>query len=245
MVAFDAAFPGKGLLIDVDELLDYLRSRNQQALTLDLGFLREIGEVCKDLRFRFIAGVQEAIFDSDRVAFVAEISPHVKRVAKPVQSETPEPELPALPKDWEGFRAGLAELDPAAARGRFVGVVNALVKAQSEWMPAKRVYVDDFCAICDALPVAPERQEIDALASLLSAINGRANRRRRRARATTSSFVFAASSAVSCTRLTVATRKRIAVSPKTRAVGPRSPTGMLDTAPAGPTERIVVVPATP
>jgi len=78
MVAFDTAFPGKGLLIVVDELLDYLRSRNQQALTLDLGFLREIGEVCKDLRFRFIAGVQEAIFDSDRFAFVAESLSRVK-----------------------------------------------------------------------------------------------------------------------------------------------------------------------
>ena len=78
MVAFDQAFPGKGLLIVVDELLDYLRSRNQQALTLDLGFLREIGEVCKDLRFRFIAGVQEAIFDSDRFAFVAESLSRVK-----------------------------------------------------------------------------------------------------------------------------------------------------------------------
>jgi len=29
-------------------------------------FLREVGEVCKDLRFRFMAGVQEAIFDSPR-----------------------------------------------------------------------------------------------------------------------------------------------------------------------------------
>jgi hypothetical protein len=78
MVTFDQTFPGKGLLIVVDELLDYLRSRNQQALTLDLGFLREIGEVCKDLRFRFIAGVQEAIFDSDRFAFVAESLSRVK-----------------------------------------------------------------------------------------------------------------------------------------------------------------------
>ncbi len=78
MAAFDAEFPGSGLLVVVDELLDYLRSRNEQALTLDLGFLREIGEVCKDLRFRFIAGVQEAIFDSDRFAFVAESVSRVK-----------------------------------------------------------------------------------------------------------------------------------------------------------------------
>ncbi len=78
MAAFDEQYPGKGLLIVVDELLDYLRSRNQQALTLDLGFLREIGEVCKDLRFRFLAGVQEAIFDSDRFAFVSESLARVK-----------------------------------------------------------------------------------------------------------------------------------------------------------------------
>lgn len=72
MAAFDQVFPGKGLFVVVDELLDYLRTRNQQEITLDLGFLREVGEVCKDLKFRFMAGVQEAIFESDRFAFVAE-----------------------------------------------------------------------------------------------------------------------------------------------------------------------------
>ena len=72
MVAFHAACPDHGLLMVVDELLDYLRSRKDQELILDLNFLREIGEVCRDLRFRFVAGVQEAIFDSPRFAFVAD-----------------------------------------------------------------------------------------------------------------------------------------------------------------------------
>ena len=72
MAAFHAVHPDHGLLLVVDELLDYLRSRKDQELILDLNFLREIGEVCRDLRFRFVAGVQEAIFDSDRFAFVAE-----------------------------------------------------------------------------------------------------------------------------------------------------------------------------
>lgn len=72
MAAFHRAHPDHGLLLVVDELLDYLRSRNDQELVLDLSFLREIGEVCRDLRFRFIAGVQEAIFDSPRFAFVAD-----------------------------------------------------------------------------------------------------------------------------------------------------------------------------
>ena len=71
MTAFHQGFPDHGLLLVVDELLDYLRARKDQELILDLNFLREIGEVCKDLRFRFLAGVQEAIFDSPRFSFVA------------------------------------------------------------------------------------------------------------------------------------------------------------------------------
>ena len=78
MAAFYQEYPDHGLLLVVDELLDYLRSRKDQELILDLNFLREIGEVCKDLRFRFIAGVQEAIFDSPRFSFVADSIRRVK-----------------------------------------------------------------------------------------------------------------------------------------------------------------------
>lgn len=78
MAAFHEECPDQGLLLVVDELLDYLRTRRDQELILDLNFLREIGEVCKDLRFRFIAGVQEAIFDSPRFSFVAESIRRVK-----------------------------------------------------------------------------------------------------------------------------------------------------------------------
>ena len=78
MAAFHEAYPDHGLLLVVDELLDYLQSRKDQNLVLDLNFLREIGEICKDLRFRFVAGVQEAIFDSPRFAFVADSIRRVK-----------------------------------------------------------------------------------------------------------------------------------------------------------------------
>ena len=78
MAVFHEAYPDHGLLLVVDELLDYLRSRKDQELILDLNFLREVGEVCKDLRFRFVAGVQEAIFDSPRFAFVADSIRRVK-----------------------------------------------------------------------------------------------------------------------------------------------------------------------
>lgn len=78
MAAFHEKFPEQGLLLVVDELLDYLKSRRDQELVLDLNFLREIGEVCKDLRFRFVAGVQEAIFDSLRFSHVADSLRRVK-----------------------------------------------------------------------------------------------------------------------------------------------------------------------
>ena len=72
MNAFGQAFPDQGLLLVVDELLDYLKTRKGADLLLDLNFLREIGEICQSSRFRFMAGVQESLFDSPKFQFVAE-----------------------------------------------------------------------------------------------------------------------------------------------------------------------------
>jgi len=71
MAAFEAVHPDGGLLLVVDELLDYLRSRTEQALILDLGFLRELGETVENTRFRFMSGLQESLFDSGRFQHVA------------------------------------------------------------------------------------------------------------------------------------------------------------------------------
>jgi hypothetical protein len=80
MKAFHEIYPDHGLLFVVDELLDFLRARTEkgEAIILDLNFLREVGEVCKDLRFRFMAGVQEAIFESHRFQHVADSIRRVK-----------------------------------------------------------------------------------------------------------------------------------------------------------------------
>lgn len=72
MAAFAEVHPNHGVLLVVDEFLEFLRSRKDHDLVLDLSFLREIGEVTKHLRFRFVAGVQEAIFDSSRFQHVAD-----------------------------------------------------------------------------------------------------------------------------------------------------------------------------
>ncbi len=78
MAAFAEVHPDHGVLLVVDEFLEYLRSRKDHDLVLDLSFLREIGEVAKHLRFRFVAGVQEAIFDSSRFEHVADSLRRVK-----------------------------------------------------------------------------------------------------------------------------------------------------------------------
>jgi hypothetical protein len=78
MATFAEVYPNQGVLLVVDEFLDYLRSRKDHDLVLDLSFLREIGEVTKHLRFRFVAGVQEAIFDSNRFQHVADSLRRVK-----------------------------------------------------------------------------------------------------------------------------------------------------------------------
>ena len=78
MAQFNEKYPDHGLLLVVDELLDYLRSRNDQEKILDLGFLREMAEVCKLIRFRLIAGLQESLFDNPKFQFIAESLRRVK-----------------------------------------------------------------------------------------------------------------------------------------------------------------------
>ena len=64
MAAFAKKYGQRGYLVVVDELLDYLKSRKDNELMLDINFLREIGEIIKTTRLRFISGVQEALFEN-------------------------------------------------------------------------------------------------------------------------------------------------------------------------------------
>jgi hypothetical protein len=78
MQAFEEVHDDQGLLFVLDEMLDYLASRRDNELRVDLAVLREIGEICKTTRFRFIGGVQEAIFDNPRFASAADAVGRVK-----------------------------------------------------------------------------------------------------------------------------------------------------------------------
>jgi hypothetical protein len=72
MAKFSHVFPGQGLLIALDELLDFLRAKNEKEMIMDLNFLREVGETCETVPLRFMAGIQEALFDNPRFQFVAD-----------------------------------------------------------------------------------------------------------------------------------------------------------------------------
>ena len=87
MVAYRAKFPKKGLVIFIDEMLDYLRSLPHGTdLVLAFGVMRELGEFA-NMRdgegnlygFHFVGGVQEAIFESGSFQFVSE---SIARVAE-------------------------------------------------------------------------------------------------------------------------------------------------------------------
>jgi len=66
MIKFQEKFPEQGFLLVIDELLDYLLSREDLELINDLQFLRELGEFCKSSKFRLIAGLQASLFDDPR-----------------------------------------------------------------------------------------------------------------------------------------------------------------------------------
>ncbi|HNS36871.1 MAG TPA: DUF6079 family protein [Anaerolineaceae bacterium] len=72
MAKFTERFPDQGLLIALDELLDFLRTRNDRQMVMDLNFLREVGEACEITPLRFVAGIQEALFDNPSFQFAAD-----------------------------------------------------------------------------------------------------------------------------------------------------------------------------
>ena len=72
MAQFSTKYPDKGYLIVVDEFLDFLRGKDDHAVLLDLGFMRELGEIVKDSRLRIIFGIQEKLFDNPAFSFVSQ-----------------------------------------------------------------------------------------------------------------------------------------------------------------------------
>jgi predicted ATPase len=156
MAVFHEKYRDHGLLLVVDELLDYLRTRKDHDLILDLNFLREIGEVCKDLRFRFMAGVQEAIFDSPRFSFVADSIRRVKDrfeqvliVRKDVKFVVAERLLKKTVEQQEKTREYLTPF------AKFYGRMNERMDEFVRLFPVHPDYIDTFECV-----TAVEKREV-------------------------------------------------------------------------------------
>jgi len=167
MAAFQTAHPDQGLVLVVDELLDYLRSRADQALSLDLSFLRELGEVCKGSRFRFIAGVQESLFDNPRFQFVADTLRRVKdrfeqvRIARDdVAFVVAERILKKSAKQQALIREHLKQFAP------LYGSMNERIEDFVRLFPVHPAYLDTF----ERVYVAEKREILKTLSAAIRKI---------------------------------------------------------------------------
>lgn len=169
MAAFHKKYPDKGLLLVVDELLDYLRTRKDHALILDLGFLREVGEVCKDLRFRFVAGVQEAIFDSQRFAHVADSLGRVKDRFQQVKIVTTDVKFVVsnrlLKKTTQQLAQVRAYLEPYA---KFYGEMAERMDEFCALFPIHPDYVDTF----QRIPIVEKRGVLQIISQAIKGMVG-------------------------------------------------------------------------
>jgi hypothetical protein len=167
MEKFHDVYPDHGLLLVVDELLDYLQSRKDQELILDLNFLREVGEVCKDLRFRFMAGVQEAIFDSPRFSFVADSIRRVKDRFEQILIARSDVKFVVaerlLRKTAEQQTKIRDHLTPFA---RFYGNLNERMDEFVRLFPVHPDYIDTF----ERVTVAEKREVLKTLSVSMKAI---------------------------------------------------------------------------
>ena len=167
MAAFQAVHPDRGLILVLDELLDYLRSRADQALSLDLSFLRELGEVCKGSRFQFIAGVQESLFDNPRFQFVADTLRRVKdrfeqvRIARDdVAFVVAERLLKKDAKQQSLIREHLNQFAP------LYGSMNERIEEFVRLFPVHPAYLDTF----ERVYVAVKREVLKTLSAAIRRI---------------------------------------------------------------------------
>jgi hypothetical protein len=145
MAAFHQTWPDHGLLLVVDELLDYLRTHKDQELILDLNFLREAGESCRDLRLRFMAGVQEAIFDSPRFAFVANQLRRVKDRFEQILIARKDVKFVAAERLLKKKAASQAKIrEYLAPFAKFYGHMNERMDEFVRLLPVHPDYIDTF-----------------------------------------------------------------------------------------------------
>jgi hypothetical protein len=164
MGAFQQKYPDHGLLLVVDEILEYLRGRKDQELIRDLAFLREIGEVVKYLRFRFVGGVQEAIFDNQRFQFASSELSRVKDrfqqviiARRDVKYVVSQRLLRKTPEQRAAIREHLAQY------AKYYGGMNERMEEFVDLFPVHPNYIDTF----DRLAVVEKRVILTSLSHIM------------------------------------------------------------------------------
>lgn len=86
MAQFEEVFPDKGLMIVVDEMLEYLKGRGtDDKLNRDLSVLRGLGEFSDHTKFRMVFGVQEQIYNVPQFQFAAKMLNHANDRYIPIE----------------------------------------------------------------------------------------------------------------------------------------------------------------
>ena len=74
LAQFEAAYPDKGLMVVIDEMLAYLKGRSDGAkINRDLAVLQALGQRSDHSRFRMVFGVQELIYTAPELQFAADM----------------------------------------------------------------------------------------------------------------------------------------------------------------------------
>lgn len=167
MAAFEQSFPDKGLVLVLDELLDYLRSRRDQEAVLDLSFLREVGEISSGTRFRFIAGVQESLFDNPRFQFIADPLRRVKDRFEQVRIARDDVAFVVAHRILK--KTAQQEADIRAHLSKFGPLYGSLTERMDEFVrlfPVHPAYLDVF----ERVSVAEKREVLKTLSLAIGRI---------------------------------------------------------------------------
>ena len=167
MNAFHQKYPDQGLLFVVDELLDYLKTRKDNSIILDLNFMRELGEASKNLRFRFMAGMQEVLFESSRFSYVsdelARIQDRFKQIfiaRNDVKFVVKERLLKKNTQQKAMIREHLAPFS------KFYSNMNERLDEFVEMFPVHPDYVETF----EKLPIVEKRGALETLSIKMSSM---------------------------------------------------------------------------
>lgn len=167
MGLFQEAYPQQGLLLVVDELLDYLRERTERELIGALGFLRELGEVVALTPLRFIGGLQETLFENPRFSFVAEQLRRVKDRFEQVRIVREDVAYVVSHRLLRKSDAQLAQITEHLRR--FTPLFNSLAERLEQFaalFPVHPAYIETF----EHVYVAEKREILKTLSRAMSAM---------------------------------------------------------------------------